>query len=106
MAESMKRKSQIEIKNRGRRCWVWTGRTVNGYGRIKVNGRDQAAHRFVWEDIYGSIPEGLEVLHRCRNRACVRPLHLRLGTHAANMHDNGIRLTNYTADGLVSGTGL
>jgi HNH endonuclease len=79
----MKRKSQIEI---GNRCWIWKGRIVgNGYGRIKIDGKDQAIHRIVWEDIYGAIREGLEVHHRCGNRACCRPSHLRLDTHAAHM---------------------
>jgi hypothetical protein len=36
---------------------------------------------------YGPIPAGLEVLHRCDVTLCVRPDHLRLGTHTDNMAD-------------------
>ena len=36
------------------------------------------AHRFAWEQASGAIPDGVDVLHLCRNRICVRPDHLAL----------------------------
>lgn len=65
-------------------CWLWTGGKTDGYGRISVNGDMQLAHRltFSWEN--GPIPDGMVVDHRCHQRNCVRPEHLRLATAKQN----------------------
>jgi hypothetical protein len=57
-------------------CIVWTRATTLGYGRIKVDGTLQMAHRVAYELFYGEVPAGLHLDHVCRNRACVNPLHL------------------------------
>lgn len=67
------------------RCWEWTGQLRNGYGRIKVDGHSIQAHIFSYETFLGSIPEGLELDHLCRNRACVNPLHLEPVTRSINV---------------------
>jgi hypothetical protein len=70
-------------------CWLWTGnKTSAGYGIIRLRGRiHDYAHRYSWQSINGSIPEGLEICHDCDTPACVRPDHLFLGTHGDNMAD-------------------
>lgn len=65
-------------------CWTWTDHTVGGYGRIQVEGRGVLAHRLSYELEYGSIPEGAWIDHRCHEKKCVRPSHLRPATAAQN----------------------
>lgn len=70
-------------------CWEWqaSSRNDRGYGAILVECRPRMAHRVAWEVWNGPIPDGLNVLHRCDNRRCIRPDHLFLGTHLDNMQD-------------------
>lgn len=58
-------------------CWVWTAyRTPAGYGRFMDKGQCLLAHRVAYEFMVGPIPEGLQLDHLCRNRACANPEHL------------------------------
>lgn len=70
-------------------CLEWIGyRTSDGYGRITIDGKSgQYIHRVAWELFYGSIPDGLYVLHRCDNPPCFFYEHLFLGTQKDNIID-------------------
>jgi hypothetical protein len=68
------------------RCHHWTRDTTDkGYGRFWAAGRVTVAHRWAYAATYGEIPDGLEIDHRCRNRACVNPDHLEAVTHRVNV---------------------
>lgn len=63
------------------RCFRWTGsHDKDGYGRIRVNGRQTGVHRVVSEAEVGPIPDGLVIDHvvsrGCVHRDCVRIDHL------------------------------
>lgn len=68
-------------------CWEWLAATTNGYGQFKAQGRQAPAHRISWELLNGPIPERMLVDHRCHNRQCVNPEHLRLVTNAQNLQN-------------------
>ena len=69
-------------------CWEWTGsRDRDGRGRFAVKRRPHNAPRVAWVIANGPIPDGVYVLHRCDNPACVNVEHLFLGTHQDNMDD-------------------
>lgn len=70
-------------------CWMWTGPHNDRYGYISVseNGhrRQRMAHLFVYEQLVGPVPAGLELDHLCRVKLCVNPAHLEPVTHMENV---------------------
>jgi hypothetical protein len=67
-------------------CWEWQrARDPLGYGRLRANGGTVLAHRFVYEEQRGPIPENLSLDHLSRNPSCVNPDHLEPVTHAENL---------------------
>ncbi len=57
-------------------CWIWEGRlNANGYGPY-------AAQYIKYR---GPVPDGLDLDHLCRVRACCNPWHLEPVTHRENI---------------------
>lgn len=64
-------------------CWVWQrSLDTHGYAQARINGRTQLVHRVNYARAYGEVPPQLD--HRCRNRRCVNPAHLRPATNYEN----------------------
>lgn len=72
-------------------CWVSDlGITTAGYSQVSVNfgpcqNRLVMAHVLAWEELIGPVPEGQELDHACRNRACWNVMHLEPVTHGENV---------------------
>jgi len=69
-------------------CWTWTASRKgrhSDYGAVSVKGRMLYAHRVAYEAARGSLPDGMELDHLCRNRLCVNPFHLEVVTHQENV---------------------
>lgn len=76
--------SKVRVNEAG--CWIWTGQCDHrGYGRFALGRRHLIAHRYGYEAMVGPIPDGLEIDHLCRARACVNPDHLEPVTHRENL---------------------
>lgn len=80
-------------------CWPWmAGNTKEGYGRFRVDGKLESAHRVAYALMHGPIPDAKVrrwvIMHTCDNPSCCNPKHLRLGDYSEN-----------TADMLAKGRG-
>jgi hypothetical protein len=69
-------------------CWEWTAHTDDkGYGKFQFTAKQhRKAHRVAWFLEHGAWPTK-SLLHRCHNRACIRPAHCYQGTQSQNMSD-------------------
>lgn len=79
-------------------CWIYPTTTDSGYGVIGLGGRGGATaktHRVAYEHISGPIPDGMDLDHLCRVRACCNPAHLEPVTRQTNLL-RGARKTEQT----------
>jgi CRISPR-associated protein Cas1 len=77
--------SKVDVKGDDD-CWLWrASESAHGYGQFRFKGTVDKAHRVAWVISNGTIPDGMWVLHRCDNRKCCNPKHLRLGEAQDNV---------------------
>lgn len=85
--------------NKTEACWLWIGGIFeNGYGIFHLNRKPYGAHRYAWQIYYNVHPGKLYVLHKCRNKNCVRREHLYLGTPRQNSLDKIRDGTNFNGN--------
>lgn len=78
-------------------CWPWESAESDGYSLVRWAGKNQLAHRVLYELLVGPIPAGAQLDHTChsddetcdggpcRHRRCVNPGHLEPVTQTENM---------------------
>lgn len=90
--------SEYEVRDMGylTPCFIWRGHPNNkGYGQVVLAGKQMYAHRAMYEQRVGPIPEGMQIDHLCRTRLCVNTDHMEPVTHRENlMRGVGAKLTD------------
>lgn len=70
-------------------CWICTSHSPNGKGYIVIKRGEKRvyAHRYMYTQHKGAIPDGMVVRHSCDVRNCINPDHLSIGTVQDNTND-------------------
>jgi hypothetical protein len=90
----------FEMVEKTASCWNWTGtKDPDGYGRFTLprtfarahpiyskRSRFISAYKFLFQETFGSVPDGMTLDHLCRNRSCVNPYHLEVVSIKDNLH--------------------
>lgn len=58
-------------------CFIWQGSTtLDGYAEVKIQGKKLRAHRVIYAEVVGDIPDGYHIDHLCHVVGCINPDHL------------------------------
>ncbi|WP_186445743.1 HNH endonuclease signature motif containing protein [Paenibacillus cremeus] len=73
-------------------CFVCTSHYASseesgGHIRYWFDKKVSVMHKFIYNELFGEVPEGLVVRHTCDNPKCINPEHLILGTQGDNVRD-------------------
>lgn len=85
------------VSHVGDECLLWPyGKNDKGYGLAAIDGKQQAASRWMCTLAHGDPPtDKHEAAHSCGNGhlGCINPNHLSWKTHAQNMADRKVHGT-------------
>lgn len=88
---------KVDVRDRYE-CWDWQASLrKQGYGQFMLNGSNELAHRVSYLIEHGTLPELID--HKCRNRKCVNPKHLRPATAKENTRNSRKSLRNFCPQG-------
>lgn len=62
----------------------------DGYGSFRVGTKKFKSHRLAYLIKHGEIDDSLVIDHKCRNRSCCNPEHLRLVPKGVNTIENSL----------------
>lgn len=101
--EKIRQRIINNIEETENNCWLWKkNKTPLGYGTMSHKGHKQYVHRVSYQVFKNHIlinsgvikEDTVCVLHKCRNRNCVNPDHLYLGTQEDNARDRSLDKKN------------
>lgn len=88
-------------------CRLWQRHlTKDGYGERRVGRRLRPTHVVEWEAVNGPVPEGLQIDHLCRQRACGEPTHLEPVPQIVNLRRSLVAKLNPEAVLAIRGSTL
>jgi hypothetical protein len=77
----------IEVREENE-CWPWRSAEIDGYGVLRVAGRNiKATHIALWLE-RGETANGRIACHSCDNPPCCNPKHIWFGTIKQNAEDS------------------
>jgi len=99
------RKLEWKVLENG--CWELTSYKPLPIGYYQIRPYKKSpriyAHRFIYQECFGEIPENMVIRHKCDNRNCINPEHLEIGTQADNLADMTKRGRRYICKGEKNG---
>lgn len=66
-------------------CWIWQGGKRQGYASRRKGHTTEGVHRVMYEERYGSVPEGMVLDHLCQQRDCINIDHLEVVSIGENV---------------------
>jgi hypothetical protein len=73
--------AKVEIARNGQ-CWRWLASSeTTGHANFNIGGTCVPAYKLLYEHIFGTVPIGSILHHKCHNSRCVNPFHLQLLTN-------------------------
>lgn len=76
-------KPKVKLGKDPEACWSWLGPVApNGVSYKQIAGRNVPARRWLWEQLFGPIPDGMVIAQLCGKGDCINPFHLKCTTLA------------------------
>lgn len=88
---SLTRFEKFISKDQSTGCWNWDGcLNQKGYDMFNINNHAYMSHRVAYTKFKNKIAAGKVLDHKCRNRKCVNPDHLREVSPKINALENSL----------------